>query len=196
MPNRAASVERKTRETEVKLSLDLDGTGQSAISTGVGFLDHMLELFAKHGCFDLTVDAAGDVEVDDHHTVEDVGICLGQALAKALGRKESIRRYGFASIPMQESLAQVTIDLAGRLFLAFHTEFPAPKMGTFDCELVQEFMEAFTANARMNLHVNVLYGSNAHHIAEAVFKATARALREATELDPRVSGPPSTKGTL
>jgi len=196
MPNRAASVERKTRETKVKLTLDLDGTGQSAISTGVGFLDHMLELFAKHGCFDVTVDAAGDVEVDDHHTVEDVGICLGQALAKALGRKEGIRRYGFASVPMQDSLAQVTVDLSGRLFLAFNAEFPTAKMGTFDCELVQEFMESLTANASMNLHVNVLYGGNGHHIAEAVFKATARALREATELDPRVTGLPSTKGTL
>lgn len=196
MSNRKTTVQRRTRETEIKLTLDLDGTGQSAISTGVGFLDHMLELFAKHGCFDVTVDATGDVEVDDHHTAEDVGICLGQALSTALGNKAGIRRFGFASLPMQDSLANVTIDLGGRYFLAFNADFPSPKIGTFDSELVQEFMEAFAANASINLHINVQYGTNAHHVAEAVFKGCARALRCAVEQDPKVTGLPSTKGTL
>lgn len=196
MSNRKATVQRRTRETEIKLTLDLDGAGESAISTAVGFLDHMLELFAKHGCFDVTVDATGDVQVDDHHTAEDVGICLGQALSKALGNKAGIRRFGSASVPMQDSLANVAIDLGGRYFLAFNATFPAPKIGTFDSELVQEFLEGFATNAAVNLHVNVPYGTNAHHVAEAIFKGCARALRCAVEQDPRMSGLPSTKGAL
>ena len=196
MSERSATIERKTRETQIKLTLDLDGSGVSTISTGVGFLDHMLELFTKHGSFDLTVDAAGDLQVDDHHTVEDVGICLGQALAQALGRKEGIRRFGWASLPMQDSLANVSVDLGGRFVLVFNVEFPSAKIGTFDVELVAEFMEALATNGGMNLHVNVPYGANSHHVAEAIFKAFAKAIRWAVDSDPRETGVPSTKGTL
>ena len=196
MGNRAASIKRKTRETEVMLSLDLDGTGTSTICSGVGFLDHMLELLAKHSGFDLTIDATGDVQVDDHHTVEDVGICLGQALAQALGAKAGIRRYASASLPMQDSLVDVAIDLGGRFMLVFNVAFPSQKVGAFDAELVQEFMEALAMNAGMNLHVNSRYGGNSHHIAEAIFKGLARTLRSAVEIDPREAGVPSSKGTL
>ena len=196
MSTRQSEIERKTRETEIKLSVDLDGAGQAAISTGVGFLDHMLELLSKHASLDLTVDATGDLHVDDHHTVEDVGICLGQALAKALGDKEGIRRFGSASVPMQDSLANVALDLSGRFALVFSADFPSAKIGAFDAELIQEFMEAFASNAAMNLHVNAPYGTNSHHMAEAIFKALAKALRWAVDQDPRQAGVPSTKGTL
>ena len=196
MSARQATVERQTRETQIKLTFGLDGSGKSAIATGVGFLDHMLELLAKHGCFDITVEATGDTQVDDHHTVEDVGICLGQALSQALGTKAGIRRFGFASLPMQDSLANVTVDLGGRYFLAFNAEFPSPKIGTLDSELVQEFMEAFASNAAMNLHINVPYGTNAHHVAEAIFKGLARSLRAAVEADPRMEGLPTSKGLM
>ncbi len=196
MTQRRATVTRKTRETDITLTLDLDGKGESAIATGVGFLDHMLELFSKHAGFDLAVDAAGDLHVDDHHTVEDVGICLGQALARALGDKAGIRRFGWAATPMQDSLANVAIDLSGRFALVFNANFPSPKIGNFDAELVAEFMEAFASNAGMNLHVNAPYGGNSHHIAEAIFKALAKALAWAVDPDPRAAGVPSTKGTL
>ena len=196
MSARQATVERQTRETQIKLTLGLDGAGKSTVSTGVGFLDHMLELLAKHGCFDITVEANGDTQVDAHHTVEDVGICLGQALAEALGTKAGIRRFGFASVPMQDSLANVTIDLGGRYFLAFNAQFPSAKIGTLDSELVQEFMEAFASNAAMNLHINVPYGTNAHHVAEAIFKGLARSLRAAVQADPRMEGLPTSKGLM
>ncbi len=196
MSDRAATIERKTRETAIKLTLDLDGTGVSTVSTGVGFLDHMLELLTKHSGIDLTVDASGDLQVDDHHTVEDVGICLGQALAQALGDKKGIRRYGSASVPMQDSLANVAIDLGGRFMLVFNVKFPSPKIGMFDVELVPEFLEALATNAGMNLHVNVPYGGNSHHIAEAIFKGLAKVLSWAVSPDPRMSGVPSSKGTL
>ena len=196
MTARQATVERQTRETQIKLTFGLDGADKCTVATGVGFLDHMLELLAKHGCFDIAVEATGDIQVDDHHTVEDVGICLGQALSEALGTKAGIRRFGFASMPMQDSLANVTIDLGGRYFLAFNAQFPSSKIGTLDSELVQEFIEAFASNAAMNLHVNVPYGTNAHHVAEAVFKGLARSLRAAVEADPRMEGLPTSKGLM
>ena len=193
---RTASIDRKTAETEIQLSLNLDGTGKSDISTGVGFLDHMLTLFAKHGILDLAVEAKGDLHVDQHHTVEDVGICLGQAIKSAVGDKSGIRRYGHFTLPMEEVLATASIDLSGRYFLVFDVEFPTPKIGDFDSELVEDFWQATAANALCNLHVLIHHGRNSHHISEAVFKATARALRMAVESDGRVSGIPSTKGTL
>jgi imidazoleglycerol-phosphate dehydratase len=193
---RTASVDRKTAETNIQLTLNVDGTGLADISTGVGFLDHMLTLFTKHGAFDLTIRAAGDLHVDGHHTVEDTGICLGQALTKALGDKAGIRRYGHFTLPMDETLATAAVDLGGRFTLAYRADFPAAKIGDFDTELVEEFWRAFGANALCNLHILVHYGRNSHHISEAVFKATARALRMAVESDPRMTGVPSTKGTL
>ena len=196
MPARTAEVHRKTRETDIALSLALDGTGAFSGATGVGFLDHMLELLARHGLFDIAVRAEGDRQVDDHHTVEDVGICLGQALRQALGEKRGIRRYGDAAIPMDDALAQVAVDLGGRVGLVFNVRFPNEKVGAFDTALVKEFMQALASNAAMDLHVNVPYGENAHHIAEAVFKALARALDEATALDPRRTDVPSTKGVI
>jgi imidazoleglycerol-phosphate dehydratase len=194
--SRTANIDRKTGETNIQLKLDLDGTGRADIATGVGFLDHMLTLFAKHAVIDLTVRAAGDLDVDQHHTVEDTGICLGQALKQALGDKSGIRRYGHFTLPMDESLATVALDLSGRFALVFRAEFPSAKIGDFDSELVEEFWRAFAANALCNLHILVHYGRNSHHISEAIFKATARALRMAIETDPRMSGVPSTKGTL
>ena len=193
---RTATINRETAETKIQLTLDLDGTGQADIATGVGFLDHMLTLLAKHGAVDLTIRAAGDLEVDQHHTVEDVGICLGQALKQALGDKAGIRRYGHFTLPMEETLATVAIDLGGRFALVFRADFPAVKIGDFDSELVEDFWQAFAANALANLHVLVHYGRNSHHISEAIFKASARALRMAVEADPRMRGVPSTKGTL
>jgi imidazoleglycerol-phosphate dehydratase len=193
---RTANIDRKTAETNIQLKLDLDGTGRADIATGVGFLDHMLTLFAKHAVVDLTVRAAGDLEVDQHHTVEDTGICLGQALKQALGDKSGIRRYGHFTLPMDESLATVALDLSGRFALVFRAEFPSAKIGDFDSELVEEFWRAFAANALCNLHILVHYGRNSHHISEAIFKATARALRMSAEADPRVSSVPSTKGSL
>lgn len=196
MAERQAEIKRTTRETDITVTVALDGEGTFTGQTGVGFLDHMLELLARHGLFDMSVQAAGDREVDDHHTVEDVGICLGQALLKALGDKRGIRRYGAATVPMDEALCTAAVDLGGRAAFVFNAKFPDQKVGTFDTALVKEFMQAFAANGAMNLHLNVPYGDNAHHIAEAIFKATARALDAATELDPRRSDVPSTKGSL
>ena len=193
---RTANISRQTAETNVELKLNLDGTGHAHVRTGVGFLDHMLTLLAKHAAIDLEVEAEGDLEVDQHHTVEDVGICLGQALKQALGDKAGIRRYGFFTLPMEETLCTTALDLSGRYFLVFNAEFPASKIGDFDSELVEDFWQAAAANALANLHINVAYGRNSHHIAEAIFKATARALRMAIESDPRMPGVPSTKGTL
>ena len=194
--SRTARIERKTAETEITLTLDLDGSGRAEIATGVGFFDHMLTLLSKHAAIDLTVRAKGDLHVDQHHTVEDVGICLGQALRQALGDKSGIRRYGHFTLPMEESLATVALDLSGRSFLVFQAQLPAAKIGDFDSELVEDFWQAVAANALCNLHVLVHYGRNSHHISEAIFKATARALRMAVERDPRLDGVPSTKGTL
>ncbi|MCY2992649.1 MAG: imidazoleglycerol-phosphate dehydratase HisB [Planctomycetota bacterium] len=193
---RMAKIERRTAETQITLSLNLDGSGQAQVRTGVGFLDHMLVLFAKHGCFDLVIDAQGDLHVDQHHTVEDVGICLGQALRQALGDKAGIRRYGHFTLPMEDTLVSVALDLSGRYFLVFQAQFPTAKIGDFDSELVEDFWQAAAANALCNLHVLLHYGRNSHHISEAVFKGTARALRMAIESDPRTPGVPSTKGTL
>ncbi|HQU46111.1 MAG: imidazoleglycerol-phosphate dehydratase [Planctomycetia bacterium 21-64-5] len=193
---RSARIERKTAETEIRVELNLDGAGRAAVSTGIGFFDHMLTLLAKHAAFDLTVEAQGDLHVDQHHTVEDVGICLGRALRDALGDKSGIRRYGHFTLPMEETLATVAVDLSGRYFLVFQAQFPSAKIGEFDSELVEDFWQALAANALCNLHVLMHYGRNSHHISEAVFKAAARALRMAVESDPRLEGVPSTKGTL
>jgi len=193
---RTASIQRKTNETEIHLELNLDGSGQADVKTGVGFLDHMLELLAKHGAFDLRVAARGDLHVDQHHTVEDTGICLGQAFREALGDKAGIRRYGHFTLPMEETLVTVAVDLSGRYALAFNAPLPSPKIGAFDSELLEDFWQAFAANTLCNLHVLLHYGRNSHHIAEAVFKGTARALRMAVEPDPRMTGVPSTKGSL
>lgn len=193
---RTARIERATRETQVRVELNLDGSGGGSWSTGVGFLDHMLELFTRHGALDLTVAAQGDLHVDAHHTVEDVGICLGQAIRQALGDKAGIRRYGHFTLPMEETLCTAAIDLSGRYSLVFKAPFASPKIGDFDTELVEDFFQALAANALCNLHILVHYGRNSHHIAEAIYKATARALRQAVERDERASGIPSTKGTL
>ncbi len=193
---RTATIHRKTAETEIDLELSLDGAGQGHSATGVGFLDHMLVLLAKHSAMDLTVRACGDLQVDQHHTVEDVGIVLGQAMREALGSKAGIRRYGHFTLPMEESVATVAVDLGGRAYFVFQAEFPTDKIGQFDAELVADFWQAFSANALCNLHITVPYGRNSHHIAEAIFKAAARALRMAFEPDPRIPDVPSTKGTL
>jgi len=194
--NRFAHIKRKTAETKIELELCLDGNGQADIKTGVGFLDHMLELFCKHGAFDLKVRAKGDLQVDQHHTVEDTGICLGLALREALGDKAGIRRYGHFTLPMEETLVTVAVDLSGRYALAYQAPVPAAKIGDFDSELLEDFWQAMAANALCNLHVLLHYGRNSHHIAEGVFKAVARALRMAVESDPRMTGVPSTKGSL
>jgi imidazoleglycerol-phosphate dehydratase len=193
---RTATVNRYTNETKIDLTFGIDGEGKSSLETGVPFLSHMLDLFAKHGQFDLSVDAKGDVEVDGHHTTEDIGICIGQALREALGDKKGIKRYGNAFVPMDEALAQVVIDLSNRPHLEIRAEFPSQQVGTFDVELVHEFLWKLALEARMNLHVIVHYGKNTHHMIEAVFKALGRALDEATTIDPRVKGVPSTKGML
>ena len=193
---RTASLDRATRETQIHLELNLDGTGQVNLNTGVGFFDHMLELLARHGALDLTVQAKGDLHVDAHHTVEDVGICLGQAIRTALGDKKGIRRYGHFTLPMEETLCTTAIDLSGRYYLVFNAPMPSPKIGDFDSELVEDFWQAVAANALCNLHVNIQYGRNTHHISEAIFKCAARALRMAVENDPRQPGIPSTKGAL
>jgi imidazoleglycerol-phosphate dehydratase len=193
---RTASIDRKTAETEIQLSLNLDGTGKADISTGVGFLDHMLTLFSKHGILDLAVQAKGDLHVDQHHTVEDVGICLGQAIKSAAGDKSGIRRYGHFTLPMEETLATVAFDLSGRYAFVFAGSFPTAKIGEFDSELVEDFWQAMAANALCNLHMVVHHGRNSHHISEAIFKAAALAFRMAVESDPRRVGVPSTKGTL
>lgn len=193
---RTATIERKTAETEVRVELNLDGTGLSQIATGVGFFDHMLTLLAKHAAIDLNVQAKGDLHVDQHHTVEDVGIAFGQAIKQALGNKAGIRRYGHFTLPMEETLVTTAIDMSGRYAMVFQVSFSSPKIGDFDSELVEDFWQATAANALANLHVILHHGRNNHHIAEAVFKGTARALRMAVETDPRMSGIPSTKGTL
>ena len=195
--SRSATLERKTSETEIRLTLNLDGSGVSKISTGIAFFDHMLTLFSKHGLFDLELTAKGDIEVDFHHTVEDTGILLGQAITKALGDKAGIRRYGFFYVPMDEALVRSVVDLSGRPFLAYNAPADVPAIGSaFSFQLVEEFLRAISVNAGMNLHVDVLAGRDAHHMAEGIFKSLARALDEATRIDPRVQGIPSTKGVL
>ena len=193
---RVGQIDRKTNETDIHLELNLDGTGIANVSTGVGFLDHMLELFTRHGAFDLDVDATGDLHIDQHHTVEDVGICLGAALAEAVGDKAGIHRYGHFTLPMDETLVTSALDLSGRSAFVYKVEFPTAKIGDFDSELVEEFWNAFVGNAACNLHLVLHHGRNSHHISEAVFKATARALKVAVSDDPRTEGVPSTKGAL
>ena len=194
--SRTALIERQTNETRIQLELNLDGAGTRRIATGVGFFDHMLELLARHAGFDLTVAAQGDLHVDAHHTVEDVGICLGKALGEALGSKRGIRRYGFFTLPMEETLVTCAVDLGGRPYWVFDLEFPTPKVGDFDTELVIDFWQAVAATVPGNIHVKLHHGRNSHHIAEAIFKGLARSLRMAVEIDPRETGIPSTKGTL
>lgn len=196
MADRIAEVKRKTKETDISLELNVDGTGISDINTGVGFLDHMLTLFSRHGFFDLKLRAIGDVEVDYHHTVEDVGICLGQAFSKACGSKSGIRRFGSSTIPMGESLASVNLDLCDRPLLIFNVSLEKPKVGDFDVELVKEFFHAFSNNSGATLHINLAYGINTHHIIEAIFKAFGRAMDQSTVIDERIQGVLSTKGTL
>ncbi|MBI5411033.1 MAG: imidazoleglycerol-phosphate dehydratase HisB [Nitrospirae bacterium] len=193
---RRAMITRRTTETQVKVDLALDGRGRGRIETTIPFLDHMLALLAKHGFFDLSVQARGDTEIDDHHTVEDVGIVLGEAIKQALGKKEGIRRFGFASVPLDETLAQVTVDLSGRPYLVYRVELPQRRIKALDLGLFEDFFQALVTHAAMNLHVNLLYGRNPHHMLEAVFKALAKALDQATSLDGRVSGVLSTKGSL
>jgi imidazoleglycerol-phosphate dehydratase len=195
-PERSTEIVRKTRETDIRLRLDLDGQGRAEVCTGIGFLDHMLELVARHALVDLAVTCTGDLQVDGHHTTEDVGICLGQAIDRALGDRAGIRRYGHVVLPMDEALVTAAVDLGGRAYWVWEVDIPAPKIGTFDSELVADFWQAVSSQARMNLHVNLHYGRNTHHISEAVFKSAARALRAAVERDPRCTGVPSTKGTL
>lgn len=194
---RMGEITRRTSETDVAVKLVLDGTGKAEIATGVGFFDHMLDLLARHALIDLTVKVKGDTHIDDHHTVEDTGIALGEALKAALGDKRGITRYADVHLPMDETLTRVAIDVSGRPFLVFRTQFVTQKIGTFDTELVREFFQAFAMNAGITLHVETLYGDNAHHIAESCFKGLARALRQAAQVDPREGGRvPSTKGAL
>ena len=193
---RNARIERSTAETDIKLDFTIDGSGSYDIRTPVGFLTHMLELFTKHGLFDMQLEASGDVAVDYHHTVEDIGICLGQALKQALGDKKGIVRYGDATVPMDEAAAQVHLDISGRPYLLFKAPPLRGKVGMFDLELVEEFFQAFVANSSLTLHITVLSGKNFHHIIESIFKACARALDKATQIDARTPGVPSTKGTL
>lgn len=196
MAARKADVQRKTNETDIHLSIQLEGEGQYEVSTGVPFLDHMLELFARHGFFNLSVQASGDIAVDDHHTVEDVGLALGQALREALDDKHGIRRFGEASVPLDEALVSCVVDLSGRPFLAYNLEIQQERVGTFSTELIHDFFLALTNQVGMNLHLNMTQGRNPHHIIEASFKAFARALSSAVEYDPRVQGVLSTKGSL
>lgn len=194
---RQANVKRATKETDVEVAVDLDGTGRSSVATGIGFLDHMLDLLARHSRMDLTVKAKGDLHIDHHHTTEDVGIALGQAVRQALGDMTGITRYADVHVPMDEALTRVAIDISGRPFLVFKAGFGRDKVGTFDTELVREWFQAFAVNAGVTLHVETLYGSNDHHISESCFKGLARALRAAMAIDPRAAGEiPSTKGTL
>jgi len=194
--NRLAVIERNTTESQIRISLTLDGTGNRRISTTIPFLDHMLDLLAKHGFFDLKIDAVGDTHIDDHHTVEDVGIVLGEALKQALGKKEGVRRFGTAWVPLDETLAQVTVDLSGRPYLVYNVKLPHRRIKGFDLYLFEDFFQALSTHAGMNLHINVPYGRNPHHIMESIFKAMAKALDQAVSLDPRVSGVLSTKGSL
>jgi imidazoleglycerol-phosphate dehydratase len=194
---RQSRIERKTKETDIVLHLNIDGTGASKIQTGIPFFGHMLEAFSKHGLIDLTVDASGDLEVDLHHTVEDVGIVLGKALREALGDRKGIVRYGTAAIPMDETLVSAAVDISGRPFIVFNVPLRRTRISNLDLDLLEDFFRAFAFNAELNLHVNMHYGANLHHIAEAVFKAVGRALAQATRLDPRIAGVvPSTKGAL
>jgi imidazoleglycerol-phosphate dehydratase len=194
---RTASINRKTKETDVEVSVDLDGQGAATVSTGIGFLDHMLDLLARHSRIDVTVNAKGDLHIDHHHTTEDVGIALGQAVKQALGDMRGITRYADVHVPMDEALTRVAIDISGRPFLVFKAEFVRDKVGTFDTELVQEWFQAFAMNAGITLHAQTLYGTNDHHIAESCFKGLARALRTAVAIDPRAQNEvPSTKGSL
>jgi imidazoleglycerol-phosphate dehydratase len=194
---RTATVDRKTTETKVSCTVNLDGTGVFDIKTGVGFFDHMMEQLARHSLIDVTLKTEGDLHIDDHHTVEDSGIAMGQAIAKALGDRKGIRRYGSCDLPMDETLSRCAIDVSGRAFLVFKVQFPRDKIGTFDTELVREWFQAFAMNAGITLHLENVHGENAHHIAEASFKALARALRDAIEIDPRQKDRiPSTKGSL
>ncbi|GFZ94436.1 imidazoleglycerol-phosphate dehydratase [Paenibacillus marchantiophytorum] len=193
---RSASVVRRTNETDIALKFEVDGTGISELQTDVPFLNHMLDLFTKHGQFNLNVNAKGDIEIDDHHTVEDIGICLGQTLREALGDKRGIKRYASVFVPMDEALAQVVIDISNRPHFEYRAQYPSQNVGSFDTQLVQEFLWKLALEARITLHVIVHYGQNTHHMVEAVFKALGRALDEATSIDPRVQGVPSTKGVL
>ena len=193
---RCAEIKRKTAETQISVKLNLDGEGKCDIATGIGFLDHMLTLLAKHSFMDLTVKAKGDLEVDSHHTVEDIGIVLGEALREALGDKAGIHRYGNCFIPMDETLAQVCLDFSGRPFLVFGAEIPKIQLGNYDTEMTEEFFRAVAVHCGLTLHIRVLYGSNVHHIIEAIFKAFARAVAEAAAVDPRVKGVMSSKGVL
>lgn len=193
---RQAVVTRKTKETDVRVDLAVDGDGRAEIDTGIPFLNHMLEILARHGFFDLAVRASGDLDVDQHHSVEDIGLCLGQALAEALGKKAGIRRFGEATCPLDEALVGVVVDLSGRPFLAYNLRIKQARVSTFDTELVHDFLLAFAQQAAMNLHVNQVQGRNPHHIIEAAFKALARALDQATQIDPRLRGVLSTKGSL
>ena len=193
---RHATLTRETKETKIEVSIDLDGSGLAEVNSGIGFLDHMLTHVARHGLFDVRVAAKGDLEVDAHHTVEDVGICLGKAFAQAVGTPAGLVRFGHAVIPMDEALAEVSVDFSGRPFLAFGATLPRERVGEFDAELVEEFFRAFAVNCRVTLHIGLRYGNNVHHSIEAIFKAFARALGEAVRRDPRVQDVPSTKGTL
>ena len=194
--SRDAKISRTTKETDINLSLSIDGQGKASINTGVAFLDHMLTLWTVHGFFDLDLDATGDLEVDAHHTVEDIGICLGKALTQAIGNLSGIKRFGNASIPMEETMACVNLDICNRPYLVYKVNFLTSKTGGFDTELVEEFLRAMVVNSGMTLHVQVPYGKNSHHIAEAVFKALGRAIDQATQFDSRLKGPLSSKGML
>src|ERR1700741_2872737 len=196
MSKRTASVHRKTKETEIHVSLNLDGTGRSKITTGLPFLDHMLDLFAKHGQFDLNVSCKGDLDIDDHHSVEDIAITLGQSLTEALGDKKGINRYGEAIVPMDEALCRTVIDLSGRFYLVYEVPTKRQRIGNFSVELAEHFWRSFAETAKFNLHIDCLRGRNTHHMLEGTFKATARALRQAVDLNPRVVGVLSTKGSL
>ncbi len=193
---RSAALERKTRETNVRVEIDLDGRGEYEISTGIPFFDHMLESFAKHGLFDLRITAKGDLQVDTHHTVEDVGIALGEALREALGNAAGIRRFGSALLPMSEAKVEVSVDVSNRAYLVYRVELANDRIGSFDASLTQDFLYAFAQHAGLDLHVELRYGKNPHHVVEAIFKGTARALRDAVERDPRVKGLPTVKGAL
>ncbi len=196
MQERTAIITRTTSETDVRVKLNLDGHGSGALQTGIPFLDHMLSLFAKHGMFDLEVMCKGDLEIDAHHSVEDIGICLGQALDRALGKKDGIVRFAHSYFPMDETLARVAIDLSGRPYLVYRVQVERERVGDLDSELVEEFWKAVVTHGRLNVHIELLYGRNAHHIFESIFKAAARALSIATRIDPRMQGVPSTKGVL
>lgn len=194
--SRTAEISRETKETTIRVALNLDGTGEANVATGVGFFDHMLTHLAQHGAFDLEVAATGDLHIDAHHTVEDIGICLGQAFSQALGAGAGIQRFGHAALPMDEALAEASVDVSGRPYLVYRAQLPKTSLGEFDVELAEEFFRAFVMNSRTTLHIGLRYGTNVHHCVEIIFKAVARALRAAVAPDPRVEGVPSTKGML